>query len=210
MANFDFIPLRGALAEPLDLEVTRELTPADLAILHTTPKVGVPVLQRLRAIHHRQALLLAQGHSVKDVATIVGCSPQRLVQLQTDPSFAHLMKIYRDQTLSAMVEDAARLRDKLVNVGEMAVDELTERLEDDDKRKSMGTDELRRISEMALDRTVAPPKSTQPQNTAPTQVTINFGRTLDTSQNGPTVEGTAEPVVTPPLGTLTKPNPEDI
>lgn len=176
----DFIPLRGAIGAPLVLEVTRELTPADIARLQAgdMPKVGVPIVQKLRAIHHRQAQLLASGRTVAETSAIVGCTSQRLVQLQKDPSFMELVTYYQDQIMVQALEDGARLRDKIVDVGEMAVDELRERMEDDARRKSMPVGEVRKIAEFAMDRTVAPPKVSQPTSLPPTAVTINFGRTL--------------------------------
>jgi|HubBroStandDraft_2_1064218.scaffolds.fasta_scaffold141923_1 hypothetical protein len=87
----DLIPSRGAVAEPLVLEVVRELTPGDIARLSEAPKVGVPMIQRLRATHHRQAQLLAAGHSLTEVAAIVGCTTARLTQLQNDPTFIDLV-----------------------------------------------------------------------------------------------------------------------
>ena len=185
MVKGDLIPARGAIAEPVFMEVGRELTPGDLARLGEAPKVGPPALQRLRATHHRQALLLAQGKSVGEVAAIVGCTPQRLVQLQNDPTFSELLVYYQNQAIAALLEDTARLQAKIVDVGEMAVDELRDRMEDDGKRAAMRTDEVRKIAEFAMDRTVAPPKATQAANAAPANVTINFG----TKVGGPTVEG---------------------
>ena len=195
MAKPDLIPSRGAIAEALLLEVERELTPEDLLRLADAPKVTVPILQKLRATHHRQAQLLAQGKSLGETAAIVGCTTQRLVQLQVDPMFQQLVAYYQDQIMVLALEDGARLRDKLVDVGEMAVDELRDRMEDDSKRVSMRTDDVRKIAEMALDRTVAPPKVAAPSNTAPTQVTINFGTSLKErppSAEQKTIEGKPE------------------
>ena len=141
MSRPDLIPSRGAIAEPLVLEVTRELTPSDLRRLGDAPKTSVPILQRLRATHHRQAQLLAEGRSVNEVAVIVGCTTQRLVQLQVDPAFNELISYYQDQIMSAMIADAARLKDKIIDVGEMAVDELRDRLEDDDRRRGVSIGE---------------------------------------------------------------------
>lgn len=174
----DLIPSRGAIAEPMFLEVKRELTPDDLLRLGDAPKVGVPVLQKLRSIHHRQAQLLAQGKKPTEVAAIVGCTVQRLVQLQNDPTFMELVTYYGDQMMVSALEDGARLRDKLVDVGEMAVDELRERLEDEARRKTMRTGDVRQIAEFAMDRTVAPPKAAPAQGTTPSAVTINFGTPL--------------------------------
>lgn len=160
------------------LEVTRELTPLDLAKLGTAPRVSVPTVQRLRAIHHRQAQLLASGKTPTEVAAIVGVTVQRLVQLQVDPAFTQLVAYYQDQVMVLALEDGARLRDKLVDVGEMAVDELRERLEDDAKRRGTHIGEIRKIAEFAMDRTVAPVKTAVPTTSAPTHITLNFGTKL--------------------------------
>lgn len=178
MSRPDLIPSRGAISTPLIMEVVRELTPQDLMRLGEAAKVGVPAIQKLRATHHRQAQLLAEGRSVSEVAIIVGCTTQRLVQLQTDPTFADLVAYYQDQVMSAMIEDSARLKDKIIDVGEMAVDELRDRLEDPDKRNKVHIGEIRKIAEFAMDRTVAPPKAAPPQTNAPASVTINFGTPL--------------------------------
>jgi hypothetical protein len=187
----DLIPLRGAIAEPLTLEVLRNLTPEDLSRAGDAPKVNVPILKKLRAIHHRQAQLLAQGRSPTQVATIVGCTVQRLVQLQRDPSFSELVAQYQDSVMVQALEDGARLRDKIVDVGEMAVDELRDRLEDPARLASTRTGELRKIAEFAMDRTVAPPKAAPMQTNPPTAVTINFGTTL--RRPPPTIDLAPEP-----------------
>lgn len=193
MAKPDLIPSRGAIAEPLLMEVTRDLTAEDMLRLGQAPKVGVPILQRLRATHHRQAQLLAQGKTLNEVAAIVGCTSQRLVQLQTDPTFAELVHYYHDQSMVGLMEDAARLQAKLVDVGEMAVDELRHRMEDDVARSKMRTGDVRQIAEMAMDRTVAPPKATQNIQQPPNTVTINFGTPVrnverDAIEQGKTIE----------------------
>lgn len=196
MSRPDLIPSRGAIAEPLVMEVVRPLTQADLAVLGEAPKVGVPPLQRLRATHHRQAALLAEGKSVSQVAAIVGCTPQRLTQLQTDPTFAELIHYYHDQMMVAHLTDAARLKDKIIDVGEMAVDELRERMEDDERRRRISAGEIRKIAEFAMDRTVAPPQMAPNVATTPAAITINFGTALRNTPAGApvaTIEGTSEP-----------------
>jgi hypothetical protein len=160
------------------MEVERELTREDISRLGDAPKVSVPILQKLRATHHRQAQLLAQGRTPTEVAAIVGCTVQRLVQLQVDPTFTELVSYYQDQIMSAMIQDSARIADKLVDLGELAVDELRERMEDDDKRKNMQTGNVLKIAEFAMDRTVAPPKAIMPNMQTPAAITINFGTPL--------------------------------
>jgi hypothetical protein len=189
MPRPDLIPSRGAIAEPLLLEVTREITNADLSKLGEAPKVSVPILQKLRATHHRQAQLLASGKTPTQVAAILGCTVQRLVQLQVDPTFQDLLAFYKDQVMVSAMDDASRLQAKIVDVGEMAVDELQERLADDEARKRMRTGDLRQIAEFAMDRTVAPPKAAPSAMTPPATVTINFGTALRN------VEPDAKPVI---------------
>lgn len=178
MSRNDIIPARGAIAEPLLLEVTRELTADDIQRLGSAPKVGVPIIQKLRATHHRQAQLLAAGKTLGEVAAIVGCTTQRLVQLNQDPTFQQLIAYYLDQNMVIALEDSARIRDKLVDVGEMALDELRDRLEDDTQRGKMRTRDVRQIVELAMDRTVAPPKAAPGAITTPTSITMNFGTGL--------------------------------
>lgn len=186
MAKPDLIPARGAIAENLLMEVTRELTADDLLRLADAPKTSVPILQKLRAVHHRQAQLLAEGKSLGEVAAIVGCTTQRLVQLQVDPMFQELLAFYRDQMMVSSFENAKRLQEKIVDAGEMAVDELVDRLEDPAKRTAMPTEQVRKIAEFAMDRTVAPPKTAAPPNTTPIQVTLSFGTPLrDTTKDVP-------------------------
>lgn len=174
----DVIPSRGAVAQPLTLAVTRDLTAHDLLRLGDAERSSVPVLKKLRHVHHRQAQLLAQGKKPGEIALIVGCTVQRIVQLQNDPAFIELVTVYQDQIFVAELEAKARIETKLVDVAEAAVDEIAERMEDDAKRQALPVGELRKIAELGLDRTVAPPKNAPPQNTAPPAVTINFGTGL--------------------------------
>jgi len=193
MAYGDIIPTRGAIAEELLLEVIGDLTLDDLRRLREAPKAGVPMLQKLRATHHRQARLLAEGRPIGEVAVICGCTRQRLTQLQQDPMFTELVGYYQDQIVALQLEDSARLRDKLIDVAEMAVDELHDRLEDNDKRRAMSTGNVRMIAEMGLDRTVAPPKAALVATAPPAAITINFGtplRPIGTEEQEPMIEGT--------------------
>lgn len=198
----DIIPSRGAIPERILMEVTRDLTQADLTRLGSAPKIAMPILQKLRATHHRQASLLAEGKSIKEVAAIVGCTTQRLTDLSTkDSAFMDLVHYYADQIMAAQLGDAARLKDKLIDAGEMAVDELIARLEDDGKRNAMPIGEVRKIAEFALDRTVAPPAQAAPPVTTPASITINFGTPIrpDTSlrSEGEVIEGKAEAEILP-------------
>lgn len=188
------LPLRGALAAPLSLELVRELTAEDLKDLINAPRTDVPVLKKLRAIHHRQAALLAEGKTNNEVAAICGTTAQRVVQLKQDPAFKDLMHYYEDQIITLQLEDSARIRDKLIDTSEMALDEIRDRLEDDAKRTAMPTSELRQVAQLGLDRTVAPPKATTTVVTTPSVITLDFGgkgfRNLDKKENSGIIDVT--------------------
>lgn len=194
MARPDLLPSRGAIAEPLLMEVAREITSDDLRRLAEggAPKVTVPILQKLRATHHKQAALLAQGKSLTEVAAIVGCTTQRLVQLQADPTFTELVSYYHDQMMMNLLDDASRLQGKIVDLGEQAVDEMLDRMDDPTKRAAMRIGDVRQIAEFAMDRTVAPPKAAPNASVPPAAITINFGtplRDVSDTAGGKLIEG---------------------
>ena len=197
MNKADLFPPAGR-PRKLHMEVVRELTAEDLRALRTPAACasGPPPLQKLRASHHQQAKLLAEGKKIVEVAAIVGVTPERIHQLQHDPAFIELVAYYQDQIMSAALDDARRVQGKLVDIAEMAVDELSERLEDEGARKAMPIGELRKIAEMGLDRTVAPPKATSSAPPPPTAITLNFGSAIANlgpqSQHSATIDITPE------------------
>jgi hypothetical protein len=188
----DLIPKRGSVGKALVLEIVRELEPADLALLSADfkPRTGPPPIQQLKAIHHRQAELLAQGMKVIDVARALGTTPARIHQLQKDPTFVEAVAIYRSRLHDQTMDDANRIQGKLVVAAEMALDELNDRLEDPAKRSQIPLGELRKVVEMGGDRTVAPSKSAGPQSTVPSRITLNFSTVLDDK-----AEKTENPVI---------------
>jgi len=182
------LPSRGAAAS-LTMTIVRELEEADLSRLVRGSRHYLSPLKKIRAIHRRQAQLIAEGLKYTEVAAIVGSTPQRIHQLMQDISFQELVAYYEDQTMIQRMEDGARLRGKLVDVAEMAVDELADRLEDDSARAKITTNQLRLLAETGLDRTVAPPKSTTAIVSTPATVTLNFGRELNPAETLTTIEG---------------------
>ena len=92
------------------------------------------------------------------------------------PAFTDLVSYYHDQVVVLEVEDAQRIQGKLTDIAEMAVDEILERVEDDNKRKMLPMGELRKLTELGADRTVAPPKTaTDTPIAPPTTITFNIG-----------------------------------
>lgn len=168
-------PARGAVAQPVVMTVLRELTLEDLARLPLAPPSGPAVIKQARAVHHRQAQLVAEGRTNIEVATIIGCTPQRISDLKKDPTFQNLMAYYSTQLVETELETHRRIQGKLTDVLELAVDELQERLEDDAKRTRLSFNELRKAAEFAADRTVAPPKGTTNVGLPPAKIELNFG-----------------------------------
>lgn len=176
----DFLPSRGH-ASSLIMTIERELTADDLVRLASEDGGAhdyVPAVKRLTSRHQRQAQLVAEGYKIAEVAALTQSTPARITQLQRDPSFANLVAYYADQRMVTQLEAGERIRQKLVIAGEEAVDEIVARVEDPVRRAAMPIDQLRQVAALALDRTVAPPKVSQPLTSIPTNITLNFGREL--------------------------------
>lgn len=169
------LPKRGAVAT-LGLDFIREMEPEDLDDLSGPNNMApVPTLQKITAAHHRQAQLIARGTLADiEVARLCGVTPQRIYQLKRDPSFQNLVAYYQSQISSAAIEVSDRIHEKLLMAGEAALDEINVRLDEEIKEIPVG--ELRKIFEMAGDRTVAPPRSTQQGSPfPPAKIELNFG-----------------------------------
>lgn len=167
---------RGRVADPVTMEFVRGLTEADLEHLAYIPQTAPPALKRARAIHHKQAQMLAEGYSVTEVAATVGSTPSRVCLLQNDPTFNELIAYYHEQVVQVELETHRRIQGTLVDVLELAAGEIQDRLSDDAQRARVSLGDLRRIAEFAADRTVAPPRATQQGNALPpTRIELNFG-----------------------------------
>lgn len=161
---------------PLFIEPSRELTEADLTALARAPTQAIFPIKHVRAIHHRQAQLVALGRNDNEVAAVCGTSSARVKSLRTNPAFADLVAYYMEQQIELDYETHLRIQGKLVDILELTTNEIQERLEDDAKRAAMRTQELRQLAEFAADRTIAPPRATQQGNvTPPTKIQLNFG-----------------------------------
>jgi hypothetical protein len=172
----DLIPPRNRpQVKPLLLEVEREITEDDIKSFLAAPPIVTrqAPLQRLRTIHHRQAQLIASGKSLVEISHMVGTTPHRLSSLCQDPTFKELVAFYQDQASEFMHEDRERIESKLIDVAEMALDELHERL--DTNPKAVPLAELRKAAEMGFDRTIAPSKTAQNSPIVPASITLNFG-----------------------------------
>jgi hypothetical protein len=173
------LPSRGRPGLAMLMTVKRELTPLDLLRLATdptAPRVSAPVLQKLRASHHMAARLLASGKTVRETATIVGYTPQRVSDLrEQDPAFRELVAQYQNQITEIDVDEIQEFQGRLKDAARGALEEIQDRLEDDKRRADIPTSELRQIVTMGADRTIAPPKVAQQAQTLPTKITFNMG-----------------------------------
>lgn len=173
------LPSRGRPGIAFFFEVDRDLTHEDIMRLVTDPtigKVGPPVIQKLKANHHAIARYLASGRSVSETAELTGMTPQRVGDLErTDPAFRELLAYYRDQVDVSGIDEAREFRGDLRHIGRRSLEILKEKLADDKVVAEMSVDEARRLAEMALDRTDAPPRTAQNQPPPPTQITFNMG-----------------------------------
>lgn len=186
----DFLPILGrTVALPLTFSVERQLGAEEILALasgEVQPELSAPPpLQRIRAVHHHAARLLAEGKNAVETAAAVGRTPQRIRDLEKDPAFAELVAYYMDQRTEVELEDGARIRSKLVDAAEFAVDEIQDRLEDDKKRKVIPIGELRQIAQLGLDRTVAPPRVAASAQAPPVAISFHIA--------GPGLPRTPEP-----------------
>ena len=89
---------------------------------------------RVKAAHHRLAQLIATGASYVDVAIAGGYTPQYISNLATtNPAFQELVAHYTRAAEAEMLD----LRAKQARLGEMAVDELTDRIAESPEKFSV-------------------------------------------------------------------------
>lgn len=89
---------------------------------------------RIKAAHHRIAQLCATGASYIDVGIACGYTPQYISNLATgNPAFQELVSHYTRAAEAEMLD----LRAKQARLGELAVDELTDRIADSPEQFSI-------------------------------------------------------------------------
>ena len=145
----------SADTNPANLSYVRDLNAADMEFILNPPPLGstTPYVKRLRTQHHHLARLMSQGIHDNEVARITGYSISRVSILKQDPAFTELVTYYKSQADAQFVD----VHHKLAGLGEAAVEELQERLEEDPTQFKTG--DLLKIGEFALDRSTGPPKS---------------------------------------------------
>lgn len=184
------LPKRGALSI-LSIEVERELDETDLLELKNLPANSPPPLKALTARHRRAALMVAEGKTNDHIADALGYTPTRIAQLRNDPGFMYTASTFEDQIHEIAIADEQRLQGKLRLMGEGALDEINDRLDDPAQMKLIPTAELRQLVTTAADRTFAPPKQANSRNDPPVNITLDFGRQLTPKDITPKDEGEA-------------------
>ncbi len=152
----DHIPSgRGRKAKPLDISYVRDLGEGDLDLIMNPPPLGVEIKPRARMknSHHQLARLLAEGRRPQECSAILGHAPSTISSLQGDPAFKELVSYYEAQVREVFLD----VHQRLANLGMDVIEELQERVIE--APGDFSPKELREIAEMALDRSVAPPKA---------------------------------------------------
>jgi hypothetical protein len=142
---------------------------------------------RIKARHHRIAQLCATGASYVEIGALCGYAPQYISNLATtNPAFQELVAHYTRAAEAEMLD----LRAKQARLGEMAVDELTDRL--GEQPDLFTVRELLEVVESNANK----PRAIELQKgwTAsgpPSPITIQFvtASQSDAVTNGPLIEG---------------------
>lgn len=115
----------GRPAKVVDAQYSRDLTAADLSMPKAEVQKARP-LAKIRDAHHALARVLATGTSEAEASAITGYSPSRISILKADPQFQELLAFYR----STSVEAVSDFRQRMLNLGMGALQELEDRLDD--------------------------------------------------------------------------------
>jgi hypothetical protein len=161
---------KGQAAEPLHLEVLRELTPEDFDA-PTLPRVGPAPIKAIRQTHHLVARLLAEGRPNIEVSAITGITQARISSYKQDPAFAELLEYYKVQVQAQY----ANVHERLAAFGFSCLEEAQQRL--DEAPEDFSLQELRQWMTATFDRSIAPSKNATAQGSAvapPVVINVQF------------------------------------
>lgn len=143
----DLFRTHGRAKRDIVAEVVRELVPSDLAALGVEKGSETSALKRLSDRHHALARNLAGGMGAGEAGLMAGYVASRVSILQSDPAFKELVEFYR-RDVTAQYRD---LHQRLSGLALDAAEELSERLESEPEKVSIG--QLMEITKMGADRT---------------------------------------------------------
>lgn len=152
--------------------------------LHSHKHMENVSVVRIKAAHHRIAQYCASGLSNVEVGALTGYTPQYVSNLRTgNPAFQELVEHYTRRAEAEMID----LRAKQARLGELAVDELTDRLTDDPEQFTNA--ELLDV----IDSNANKPRAIETQKGwtqagPPSPITIQFV-TAKQEPTGPLIEG---------------------
>lgn len=156
--GLDLFRTKGRAARPVAAEVVGEVSRSDLALLGTERGTKAAPLKRIGERHHSLARMLAGGMKPGEAAVAVGLHPSRVSILQDDPTFAELVKFYRENVDAVY----ANLHERLAGMSADAAEELRRRLEDNPEELGLGS--LMEMVKLGADRTGHGPTSRQEVN----------------------------------------------
>lgn len=133
--------------------IVRPLVQADFSALSEEKGSETSALKRISDRHHALARNLAGGMGEGEAALVCGLSPSRVSILKNDPQFRELLEFYRGE-VNLVYRD---MHEMLAGVGKLALDELTERLEEAPEKVSVG--QLMEVVKLGADRVGYGPQS---------------------------------------------------
>lgn len=178
---------RGRKAAVFEHSYSRDIDEGDILLLSTAPPLGseTPSIKKIRNTHHKLAQLLAQGTPAVEVSAIMGYSQSRISILQKDPAFKNLLSYYGDMGTIHHVDVVDRLKNLAIDV----IEEMQERLEDQDN--PLSNNELHKFGEFAADRAGFGAKQTLTINHGIDQVALEqLKSSIENSRGGNVIEAT--------------------
>lgn len=183
---------RGRSRQPLQAEVTRDLTPADLALLEVSRGSRPPKLMRLRDSHHRLAQVLAVGATPGEAGAQTGYSQSRISILLADKSFQDLVEVYRRDSASLRAEYADMATANMIR-GERIIEDALEQLADSSEPVSLA--DLRPVLDIVSDRA---DRFGYPRKATQVNVNVDFAGKLEAARRrSGLIDVTPEPVKEP-------------
>jgi len=148
--NIDQLASRGRRAVPVDYDIVRPLTEADMALMAIADAGSKPPeLKRITDRHHQLARLLASGMKPGEAALQVGYDVSRVSILMNSPAFLELLALYRKEARQEFVS----VLEHMAGISRDAALELRERLEESPERFTVS--ELRQLLNDMQDRVMA-------------------------------------------------------
>jgi len=134
-------------------ELMREVIPLEAIdleqLLDSGPSRSQSGVQHIRAFHHNVAMRLAAGEKPVQICAVLRIQPQTVTKLCKDEQFKELIELYRAKVVERVV-DSYELMSLVTEETLMA---LHEKLTDEEERKLIPFEALRRTAETFADRT---------------------------------------------------------